>query len=129
MISKNDCMNFILDMVPEFKPAWQAHLDFWGEDEAGLSNDISAFASFFISDVTKLSIEKRQEIFLFAEKCLKEGDAFVKDAVATCFLENLLNAVSDETISSESFIPYLGEEAIAFCKSWDEFTGINTPGL
>lgn len=129
MISKNACMSLILDRVPEFKSAWQTHLDFWGEDEAGLFNDMAAFASFLIANMAMMPDEKKQKIFLFVERCLKEGDGPVKDAVATCFLENLLNAVSDEVILAESFVQYLGEESKVFCKSWDEFTGINTPGL
>ncbi len=129
MVSNNNCMNLILDMVPEFKAAWQDHLDFWGSDQAGLSNDMAEFSSFLIANIEKISEERKQDIFLFAEKCLEEGDESVKDAIATCFLENILNAVSDEAISPEIFIKYLGEKSKEFCKSWDEFTGVSTPGL
>jgi hypothetical protein len=106
MIRKDDCMNFILDKVPEFKTAWQVHLDFWGEDEAGLSNDIAEFASFIISNIVKMDDEKKKNIFRLVEDCLNDGDESVKDAIATCFLENLLNAVSDKKLSSESFIHF-----------------------
>jgi hypothetical protein len=129
MIRKDDCMNFILDKVPEFKTAWQVHLDFWGEDEAGLSNDIAEFASFIISNIVKMDDEKKKNIFRLVEDCLNDGDEFVKDAIATCFLENLLNAVSDKKLSSESFIHFLGGKSRAYCKSWDEFTGVQTPNL
>jgi hypothetical protein len=74
-------------------------------------------------------IKRGERFFFFAEECLEEGDSNVKDAIATCFLENLLNAVSDEIIKLESFVQYLGENSKEFCKSWDLLTGVNTPGL
>jgi hypothetical protein len=58
-------MNLILNKFPEFTSVWQEHLKFWGEDEAGLSNDMTEFASFVIRNTEKMPNQKRREIFLF----------------------------------------------------------------
>ena len=122
-------MGLILDKIPDFEPVWQAHLDFWGDDEAGLSNDLAEFASYLVNTLSSLSSDKRKELFLLVEVCLNEGDEEVKDAIATCLLENLLNAVSEERVDALLFVGFLEDESRKFCKSWDEFTGIETPGL
>lgn len=129
MISHGNCIELVLGTVPEFEPAWQAHLKFWGNDKAGLSNDLAEFASYLIDNIDCLSSGKREDIFLLVERCLSEGDDAVKDAVATCFLENLLNAVSEKRIEASSFVKFLGAKSRTFCEAWDDFTGLNTPGL
>ena len=129
MIVNENCIKLILNKVPEFELAWQAHLEFWGDEKAGLSNDLSEFASYLVDNIETLSIDKRQDIFLFIEICLNEGDESVKDAVASCLLENLLNAVSEGLVDSKLFVNLLGQESKKLCKSWDEFTGVKTPGL
>ena len=67
--------------------------------------------------------------FELAEKFMIEGDDSVKNAVATCFLENLINAVAWGDISAMSFVNLLGEGSRKYCKAWDEFTGVKTEGL
>ncbi|MEI8632415.1 hypothetical protein P4S72_11190 [Vibrio sp. PP-XX7] len=83
----------------------------FGDDEAGLSNDLAEFASYLVDSLGSISIDKREELFLFVEACLSEGDEMVKDAIATCLLENLLNAVSEERIDAHLFVNLLGTES------------------
>lgn len=129
MICSKDCMQLILSKVPEFEPAWREHLDFWGQDEAGLSNDLAEFSSFLVENISSIAFDKKEEIFAFVETCVIEGDEALKDAIATCFLENLLNAASGQKIAANSFVGFLGKESKAFCKAWDKFTGVKTEGL
>lgn len=53
----------------------------------------------------------------------------IDNAACTCFLEDLINIASHGRISFERFIPYLGEKSKEFCRAWDEFTGVKSPGL
>ena len=66
-------------------------------------------------------------VFRLAEQGLVEGTETVKDAVATQFLETLQHG-SDSEVASV-WLPMLGEESRAYCRAWDEFTGVRTPGL
>jgi hypothetical protein len=63
------------------------------------------------------------------EHLMLQGDDAVKDAVATCFLENLINRTSAGDIPAANFVHLLGPESVAYCKAWDEFTGVKTEGL
>lgn len=129
MIAQDRCMEEIVAAVPEFGPAWQAHLAYWDDEAAGLSNDVTEFAGFFVDSADTLPEERRREILALAERLLEEGDEAVKDAVATCFLETLLNAASGGEIAAERFVPHLGPQSRAFCRAWDEYTDVRTPGL
>ena len=40
-----------------------------------------------------------------------------------------MSAADQEEIQFSSFIQYLGEESIGYCKAWDEFCGVKTKGL
>lgn len=51
------------------------------------------------------------------------------NTACTCFLENLLNAAGYNNISYNRFIPYLGVLSREYCKEWDRFTGVRSPGL
>lgn len=73
--------------------------------------------------------EKTREVFSLIELFLNKGDKDVKDAATTNFLENLINYTSSGRLKPEQFIHYLGPKSKAYCKAWDEFTGVKTPGL
>lgn len=66
-------------------------------------------------------------VFRIAEQGLVSGTETVKDAVATQFLEALQHASDDEV--ARIWVPLLGEESRAYCRAWDEFSGVRTPSL
>ena len=131
MINDDEVFNIILAKFPGFKDMCQEHLEYWGEEKAGLCNDMAVFSRYSINLLKEANknISELKDIFLFIEKCMLEGNDNVKDATATCFLENIINATSWETISSLNFVQLLGCESKKFCKAWDEFTGVKTEGL
>lgn len=129
MISRDTCMQVILNNVPEFQERWGEHLSYWDGEPAGLCNDMAAFCSFTINQINKGQTQKLQMIFDLIEHLMVNGDQDVKNAVATCFLENLLNSVSSGKLSSLTFVPLLGPESRKHCLAWDEFTGVHTDGL
>ncbi len=91
---------------------------------------------FYVSDILNqayISTKKQhelKEIFLLVEFFLNDGNQDVQSAVATCFLEGLINFISHDRLTSEKLMTYLvGKESIEHCKAWDEFTGVKTEGL
>jgi len=50
-------------------------------------------------------------------------------AACVCFLENLQNKAGHGRFEYSRFIPYLGEKSKEYCRAWDEFTGVKSPGL
>lgn len=81
--------------------------------------------------------EEEIKIYEFVEEMLERFIGFPEEtdefgfysAACTCFLENLLNTASWENIKYDRFIPYLGKRSKEYCKAWDEFTGVRSPGL
>ncbi|MFH0290417.1 hypothetical protein ACGRSR_22670 [Vibrio owensii] len=119
----------LLIIVPEFMAEWEEYLDYWDGEDAGLSNDFAEFASYFIENIDEISTQKRLQVFILVENCFLNGDYAVKDAIATCFLEVLLNATSSQQIESSKFVDLLGFESKKYCRQWDKFTGCKTKGL
>lgn len=131
MIDKEECIKLILKKFPGFHKTWEEHLKWWGDDIPGFSNDVAVFSRYTKDLLTKEAenLNEIREIFDFVEILMQKGTDDVKDAAATCFLENLINASSGGSISSRSFVHLLGEESVKYCKAWDEFTQVKTEGL
>ena len=66
-------------------------------------------------------------VLAVVERAITVGDDHTRAAVATGFLEALINDVSRPGL--ELIVERLGPESKAFCRGWDEFTGLRTPGL
>jgi hypothetical protein len=133
MVSENKCFEIILENFPDFKELWEKEIEeTWEGTSPGLCLDFAEFSHYIRDMIAKNNNDDKSTIelaFQIAEMLMNEGDDRVKDAVATCFLENLINAVAWERISAYSFVHLLGKESIEYCKAWDEFTGTKTPGL
>ena len=129
MITRLDAMAHVLRRVPGFREQWQAHLDYWEGEEAGLCNDMAEFSRYVSTLIADKRTSDLGRIFSLVEELMVNGDSHVKDATATCFLENLLNVASSGRIDAASFVPLLGPESRAYAIAWDKFTGVSTPGL
>jgi len=129
MITSENCIELFLNKVPEFESSWKAHIDYWDGDSAGLSNDITEFSFFFIEHIDSFKSDKLESIFALVEGCLNYGTEPVKDAISTCFLENLVNFSSEAGLQAHLFEKFLGKKSREYCKAWDEFTGIKTKGI
>jgi hypothetical protein len=114
--------------VPEFGERWRIHRDYWNGAEAGLCNDVAEFSRFASDLIIEGRIEDLREIFALIEELIVNGDEDVKDAIATCFVENLANWFVNNP-SHEQFIKLLGPASRAYWKAWDDFTGVQTDGL
>lgn len=126
MIIKENCISLILERFPDFSKVWAEHLAFWGDDEAGLGNDVALFAQ-YTADLIAKSDACIPSIFDFVEICLLEGNKQVQTTFKTCFLENLLN--TENRIDIQSFIPFLGDESRKYCRDWNDFSGVSVLGI
>lgn len=129
MFTKENCIDYILQKIPQFQNSWDKHREYWEDEDAGLCNDISSFTYFTIEKINSTDEELLIKIFGLAEELLINGDEDVRTAITTCFLENLLNNSSAKVIDASDFIKFLGENSKLYCKKWDNFTGVKTSGL
>ncbi|MFE7560139.1 hypothetical protein [Kitasatospora sp. NPDC057500] len=70
--------------------------------------------------------EQTRRLFRLLEELLEKGGDD-GDAVATGFFEALLNAW-DNGFDLNAVWPEVGPEARAYCRAWNDFTGVGTPG-
>jgi hypothetical protein len=77
----------------------------------------------------KWSDDDLVRVFVLVESLLGDGEETVKDAVATGFLESLLNESAAGRLDFRRIFAVLGQRAIQYCREWDKFTGFSTPGL
>lgn len=89
---------------------------------------MSTFADFVKERIVNAESSEVARIFDLIEHLLVFGDEDVQTAATTCCLENILN-VTPSKIPPERFVRFLGPKSREFCRAWDEFTGITTPGL
>jgi hypothetical protein len=122
MITKENCIQVILQQVPEFRERWQAHLLSWEGEEPGLCNDLAEFSLFVVELLKDGARDGLPAIFDLIERLLVDGDDIVKDATATCFLEGLVNVAAARGLSMTHFADLLGPESQAYCKAWDDFS-------
>jgi hypothetical protein len=129
MIHRSNCMELVLARVPGMTEHWQAHRKWWEGQEAGLCNDCAILADYISDLVAEGDDESLPGIFRLIEELIVQGDEDVRTAACTCVLENLLNRYSAGEIPAESFVHLLGPESRAYCRAWDQFTGVTTPGV
>lgn len=139
MVLPNEATKTVIDRFPDLQKSehWEGYylfMDYTDQEENLRCCGIMTTLGRYVEDLLNapLSIEKKQEIkeiFSLIEFFIKEGNQTVQDAAATCFLENLINYTSAGTLKPETFLCYLGPESKAYCKAWDEFTGVKTEGL
>jgi hypothetical protein len=117
-------MELIVEQFPGFQAIWNEHLDYWEGEAAGLNNDMAELSTYAqnLLNVEPASNEVTQ-LFALAEDILTQGDEPSKDAIATSFLENTLNALSPNSPSARRFAEVLGPHSRAFCLEWDRFSG------
>lgn len=70
-----------------------------------------------------------KEVLLIVEEIVVNGSEAVKDAICTGLLESVMSVLDKKVEKYQDFITFLGPESKSFCKRWNEFNGINIPGL
>ena len=132
-ITEELCIELLKKELPDFFPYWESYLrDFGPELDGNFELEIhthmipvTEFAVALIKSNNQVEIKK---FFDLIEFLLCNGNESVKNAVATGFLEYLMNK-SPEEINFSTFYKYMGENAIGYCRAWDEFNGVKTEGL
>lgn len=116
-IQKSQVMPLILAACPGFQSRWDEHLEFWKGEEAGVYNDLGAFAHFIVDAYECQDIEPIVAAFGVIERLLGEGDEEVQTAAAIGFLEDVRNIASHRPFGEVVFVQWLGPKS---GKEWAE---------
>jgi len=122
-------MDEVLKAISGFRERWQEHLDYWEGKSAGLVLDMIELAAYTNDQLSKNENKDLANIFGLMETMLNEGTQEVKNAVATGFLESVINPVTKDTEYLPLLITLLGEKSRAYCQEWIKFSGGELPNL
>ena len=130
-MDKKTIVEQVCSILPTFRSFGEEYLNDFYDEALGtnVSLDMSALAVFVGEAFSDNKDMDFSQLFLYLEEVLVGDDEKAADAVATCFLENLINKSSHGEFSSLKFVKLLGPESREYCKAWDEFTGATTEGL
>lgn len=121
------CILRVNEIEPTFQRKWRASLKRWGTDAwPGLSMYLAEFAQHTGDLVLEGETERVRVILEQIERLLEHGDTEVQNAAATCFLEGLLHRTD---LPAAAYAHWLGPQAIAYLRAWDEFNGVRTEAL
>ena len=90
---------------------------------------MSSICHCIADNISKLNKQELKTVFDIIEDLLESDNDSTKDLVCTSFLENLQNLASTGKFDFRTVAGNLGRESIAFCKAWDNFTGVKTDGI
>ena len=127
-ITRCDLINLLKEKFPKFIPYWEEYISDCGGTDLGISNDMTPFFDYALDEIKFENCNEVEKIFSFVEFLMCNGDKSVKNAIAICFLEDLLNQDPNE-IQFVKFSQYLGKESIGYLRAWNEFHGAHTEGL
>lgn len=144
MVLTNKYTQILMEKFPNFKnsPTLAETVELYN-DGTNMVNPYTIFTAlthYVVNELIKKNSNITQEeidILNYIEEIRinysnsKEGseERDYDSAACTCFLENLLNRASANRIEYSRFIPYLGEKSKEYCRAWDKFTGVKSPGL
>lgn len=126
-INQNNCMQILLEKFPNFMPYWKAFIEYWGDDwqDCGPGIKLGSFLDYTEDMIKKGDQAELKRIFYSTELMVCKGDESVKNAATTSFLESLIN----RGFHFDTFSKFLGKQSVKYCQAWDEFCGVETPGL
>ena len=130
MITGNGWLGLVLREFPQFSKSWQDYLAQWASESGtrGICSDVRCYGNFVEELILHAPEHDVARAFQLIEHFLVFGDEDVDNAFCTCCLENILN-VTPSRIPAERYVRFLGPKSREFCRAWDEFTGVKTPGL
>lgn len=127
--SKDAAVNAFINTAGFLRLSHEQLIEEWSPDTPPLTIVFSSLGRSLSRHSSTLSKKVLRDICKTMEELLNRGDDSVKNAVATGMLEAMLGESSAGRCDMLTFLPFLGNQTKSFCRSWDEFTGNQTPGL
>lgn len=107
-IDRTNCMEIILEGIPAFQHQWEQHIAAWNLPiDRPIAIDIAEFADFAIDTIRLGEDLELDNITAILERILLEGDALVRYAFRTMFLEQIAHRSHKMGLSIDRFIDKL----------------------
>lgn len=117
MIAQVDIMPILLNACPQFRPTWEAHLQYWNGEERGIFIDTAEFVHYIISQYEQGIRADLPAAFDAIETLIIQGTSDTRNIAKFGILETLQTAASHHSFGAKAFVPYLQPASKI---SWDE---------
>jgi hypothetical protein len=101
MIHEDQIVPMLLEACHGFRPRWEAHVAYWGDDACGIYIDLSEFAHYLVDTYETGDHLEIESAFDLLERLLVDGDSQTCEFAALGIIETLQNCGADK------FVPYL----------------------
>ena len=129
-MNRDEAVKLILDTHDGFKPHWQEHLEFWEDEEPGITNDFSPYVHYVVELLKQDNLSELSKASALVEKFIVDGDDNVQYGATIGFLEGITNTLSGGNDKlAMKFSKVLQPRSRDFCKELDRFWGTKTTGL
>lgn len=117
-ISKEAMFPPILENFPRFKPMWDQFQKDWDEEaDKPYYILLGNLAQLVVEDLSSGDMESCESVLRVAEDWLVHGEAYVKEAAATGFLEGIQNIAGNQGVDTTPILTLLGPESK---KRWNQ---------
>lgn len=106
LITERELMDICLRSVPEFKLSLKEFRADWSGEKNLEGLEVAELSHFTREEFIKKNNKVLFKVFLFIEKCLKNGNKTVKNYIYFMFIENISNEYKGYT--EEDLKAYLG---------------------
>jgi hypothetical protein len=118
MITVADVVPAFLAACPMIGPAWQTHLEVWGDEpDRGAFNDAAVVAHHIVHSFGRGELTEFPGAFAVLERCLAEGDEQARELATVGVIEDIQNVASHREFGPSVFRRWLGPLSQA---AWDE---------
>ena len=109
--TEEELMPLVLKIAPGFKQRWQEHLEYWGNEKAGIYNDIAEFAHYVVDSYENGDTCWYEDFFQFVERLIVNGNEEKKELTIIGFLEDIQTIASWKSHKGKVFIKWLGPKS------------------
>ncbi len=117
MTLRNEILEPLLAASPSFAPRWQQHIAHWGEEDAGIYNDLAALAHHLIEAYAAGRTTEFSAVFDSVERLLSQGSEEARAALSVGLLEDLQVIGSHHPFGGDALLRWLGPESR---RSWED---------
>ena len=117
LVAEQQIMPMFLQACPSFEIPWRAHREHWGDEDAGIYNDLSVLARHLAHLRESEETGELRAALAVLEQLILEGAGEVQQAAIIGLIEDLSNGNLWNRDEPETIVPLLGTEARRW---WEE---------
>ena len=116
-MNPSDAIQSLISVCPGIEQSWSEHLEFWGNDERAMFNDVSVVSDFIVDSYREKRTDWFPQVFEKVEELISDDNEDVRGVIIVGLLENIQNKASWTVEGYRVFEQWLGPESL---EAWRE---------